>query len=94
MLRRYTVTTKAGIELNLVTLKINDKEVYDDYTSEKILKQNEPVFWINMFYVLFNLSFNWNDYFQGGAFTSFNFLRGGLTFVWTVALYAIFYFKC
>ena len=71
ILKMSTVKIKAGIELNLVTLIIKDKEVMADYTQEKITKQNVPVFWVNMIIIIFNLGFNYYDYFQGGSTSLF-----------------------
>ncbi len=93
-LSEYTIIRRAGIELSLITLKINDKEVHEDYTQEKILKQNVPVYWVNMFILVFNIAFNYYDYLTGGATSTFQIIRGGSAFCMTVVSYAFCYFKC
>jgi len=78
---KYATYRKAGIELNLITLRINDKEVMDDFNKEKIYKQNQPIFWINMATILYNLAFNYTDFLSGSTISSFQSIRGYSTII-------------
>jgi hypothetical protein len=92
VMKDYLVYKKAGIELNLVTLKINDEEVMEDYNKEKISKQNFPIMWVNMFIHFFNNMFNYIDYLNGGVMSTFQIIRCGASYT-TAVLFAVCYFK-
>lgn len=92
-MRNYGLYRKAGIELNLVTLKIYDEEVMEDYNKEKISKQNFPIMWINMFISFFNNIINYYDFLTGGAMSTFQIIRGGGNHFFVVILFAVCYFK-